>query len=210
MKRFTKDNWDALPDTHTGSGGKFVGVAIGPDSDAGFVRVNGHLLPSGQVLPLATESGYRIAQDYVRAGTVYRNPFLELYLFEHCSELACNVRRGAKHHILGAATGSQPVVTGVLSSIWDIPFENRRHARVCLRLGVGSVFTDWAVYGITRDGTSIQLGSASGLSSSSVSFHVGGTDHEEPWTALSISVAGVPGVIPTDNIYGECVVVGDL
>src|SRR5690348_9281628 len=80
--------------------GKYVGIAIGMGSEEGVVKVNGFHLASGRVLPLPTESGYRIEHalgtgvaDYFAATAPAQ---LELYLFESRDELAVNVGRAKR------------------------------------------------------------------------------------------------------------------
>lgn len=201
MRIFSVPNWG---DGSSGQreaitpAGCWYGVAIGPESDEGYVYVDGALLQGGRVLPLRKNNGsYKIARHRIDPSGAFPESILrlDLMLFEHPSELAVEVARPTKMYTAswadpGAATEIQAIV---------FPFSGRRHASIQVH---SSSFTNYRIVGRTFDGTSAEIADTAGAfggvaDEGTEVIHVGGTDHAEQFeeVQLFITTAEVGSVI---------------
>ena len=190
MRIFTVNNWNDLNEAVTDSG-CFVGVAIGPDSDEGVVKVNGVTLAGGRALPLKAKN---YVVERLRSGGVHK-PTLQLMLFEHLEELACNVARPNRRYTAHDTQG-----VGLIKRL-NIPFTNRKHAQITITAYDGGgesaagLVTRYMVQGScgpTYEGIGgLPTGNTFEIvdevvSDTTISFHIGGTDHAEMYDYLAI------------------------
>lgn len=179
---------------------RYVGIAIGPDSDDARVLVEcdgGTIvtLQSGRVLPLRGRS-YKLTKVI---GTDGDSPMvrLQVLLFECAEELAAEVARPTTRYESGAVDVDDGGVlepadpTPVLGS-WGVPFVGRRQARITIRNGTLGQPIDYAVIGVVWDTnanawveTVIAEATAAAMP---VSFYVGGTNEGECWDWLRIAI----------------------
>ena len=113
----------------------YAGIALGPESEEGVVRVNGALLQAGRVLPL-TATSYQIERVLGRVlgadpGDPHALPSvgrLEVLLFESPHELGACVARANGRHEASVVVASDVVWTEVVR----VPFAGRRAALLAL------------------------------------------------------------------------------
>lgn len=180
-----------------------MGVAIGPGSDEGSVRVNGVLLQAGRILPLAAPS-YKFEKVYgSTAAPLASVNALEVLLFEHPWEMAVAVPRANATYAVSAVAvpDDDPDYTAIIT----IPFTGRSQARIVLTASAapGAGFHKYNVWGraynpISRAVREFLLVDAEDWSNDdSVSIVVGGTDHHEVWNELRIEAANGDAVAIT-------------
>ena len=194
MKLQRWENWNVLGRVST-AGGNFAGIAIGPDSEEGLVRVNGVLLQAGRVLPLPISGAYviervignvKLRDDEDRSGehpeSVKR---LEVLLFECKSELGTEVARPNHQHY---ARGDSPILT--------VPFTGRRQAQVVATLHSG----EWSGMVISARYWSQGAGAMRtitlpnpGTVGPSMAFYIGGTNEAENWHELRFAMTTAGG-----------------
>ncbi len=189
----------------------YVGIAIGPGSDDGYVQVENTILQSGRVLPISS-GGYTITKLLGSAAAPLASvKVLELMCFEHLHELVVPVARanGIYAEKLIAVAGA----AGVFSPIITIPFIARPKARVYLKASaapaVGShsykaiVRTYSARRGLVDEQTLVTANFGAALADSS--FYIGGTNEGESWHEVRIEGANGDGVAVTMSAEVETV-----
>lgn len=188
----------------------WAGIAIGPESDEGLVRVNGVLLQAGRVLPLRSSS-YTVERVLGDAGaplaTVAR---LQLLLFEHASELGADVSR--PNGLYGARDAAAASDT-VYAQVARVPFVGRRQARVNILASAApaSGSHQYQIIGrayspTTRTVTEHVLSEDNAFEESDrASFYVGGTNEGEVWHELSFLVVTGDGVAITCDVDVETI-----
>lgn len=177
----------------------WAGIALGPESDEGIVRVNGVLLQAGRALALRSRL-YTIERVLGDAGaplaTVAR---MQVMLFEHASELAAEFPRA--NGLYG--TRDQPAASDtVYAPVCRFPFTGRRQARVNLLASAPPASGDhkYQIVGrayspTTRTVTEHVLRQDVDFQAPDrASFVIGGTNEQECWHELSILVVTGDGV----------------
>jgi hypothetical protein len=190
----------------TSEGGcPFAGIAIGPESEVGRVRVNGRLLQAGRVLALR-ENSYRVTHDLpLAAWTGFdTGSVLELMLFESVAELASEVSRPNGQFSASIA----PVDTGAEIELLVIPFEGRRQCRVNITAG-GTEVLDYRIVGrywSAARAAVVEVEIDSGTDVTTLSRVYGGTNEAEAWfeIAVYVTVDAAVGVI-TGTVDAETI-----
>jgi len=107
-----------------------VGVAIGPSSDEGVVRIGEYRLQAGRVMPCEGAGFDRITVSHDLPwdppGAFPTVSVLELLLFEDAAEFACEVARANGRYYAAAAAVTAAGFTRALT----VPFVGRRQCRL--------------------------------------------------------------------------------
>jgi hypothetical protein len=178
----------------------FVGIAIGSGSDEGLILVDDIPLQAGRILPLR---GARYKLSKVRPGNdqVGLEPIrtLSLMLFEHPSELACQVARSNGSY--DAIYDSAAFVAGphsLVNRAIQVPFVGRREALfVITSETIGAGAFSYTVKGVRWQRSSgaveryvLHTDPAATLSADeTLAFYVGGDDNAELWDCLELYIA---------------------
>jgi hypothetical protein len=188
----------------------YAGIAIGPESDEGLVRVNGVLLQAGRVLPLPATS-YTVERVLGSAGAPLATVAqLQLLLFEHPGELGVDVSRpNGLYGVKDAAAVSDTVYAQVAR----VPFIGRRQARVNILASAApaSGTHKYKIIGrsysvTTRTVTEHELAVDEAFEASDrASFYVGGTNESESWHELSFLVVTGDGAAITCDVDVETI-----
>lgn len=186
----------------------WAGIAIGPESDEAAIRVNGVLLQAGRVLAVPSSGGYRIDRVLgIPGGANALNSVarLDVILFEHPDELASDVRRADGRHGAADVAVSSAVT---YAELVELPFSGRRHALVTIVASAapGSGSHQYKVVGRRFSTTrrvveEFQIVTDQAFAETDrVAFHVGGTDHSEPFDELVILARTGDGVAVTMDV----------
>ncbi len=185
MKIFTVNDWSgiaaAVQSDPAPSGCGWYGIAIGPESDEGRIRVNGIMLQAGRVLPLRAAS-YELARVTTADASIAR---LQVMLFESPAEIGVEVARpNGEFSELGF------VATAASELVLTVPFVGRRQCRIVLAPTTEDDLTAYSVIGYAHapDGTphSETLATNAAPDAGTNAFYVGGTDNGECWDYLEI------------------------
>lgn len=234
MRMCNIDRWpyaNTVRTDNTNAGaGKFCGIAIGPNSDEGYIEVDGYPLQAGRVLPLRTVDGYSIKRmtgvapiNTDDTGTVQNLLAvrrLTLMLFECPEELACEVARANGRYTTrstnpaGIATGG----IGVYSRILTFPAVGRRQAIITTRMVVSDLAHAYRIIGrrynaaagvvlefVLVDTTMTAVGGTPSLARDIV----GGNDLAESYDEYAVDVAGI-GAQPTAAATCEAETIGEI
>lgn len=223
MKLETIDWANAGLRQSTTSSGCFVGVAIGPESDVGRVRINGVLVQAGRPLVLASPT-YTVERILKPTDGSSTFPFtasmksLQLMLFESLAEMAAagDLARPDRGY------SDSEVAEGVKRL--RVPFQSRRMLQVDVEYG-GGVPT----YGLTITGRkwktaaggfvagrvlvnlsaaqcialAAQMSDAGGESATKgITVYIGGEDNAERWDEITVK--------HDTNAYCDATVIGEL
>lgn len=187
----------------------WAGIAIGPESDDGLVRVNGVLLQAGRVLPLRSKS-YTLSRVLGLGGELATVSRMQVMLFEHVNELAVDVTRAnGLYGVQGAAAASDTVY----AQIARVPFIGRRQARVNIIASAAPASGDHKYkivarsYSVTKRTVTEHVLALDEVfeQSDRASFYVGGTNEGEVWHELSILVVTGDGVAITCDVDVETI-----
>lgn len=197
----------------------YVGIAIGPDSDEGRVRVESDsgsaTLQAGRVLALRSRN-FTITNDGGVGGGLVTTT-LQLMLFECKEELAIEVARPNGKYIEPALAvddngGTEPASDPGAPS-FRFPYTGRRQALVTLvDVSLGEP-VDYAVFGQrwserTQDYEEILLASAT-AQDMPIGFNVGGTDNAESWDWIRVAVVSNT-VAATGDVCVEVDTIGEI
>jgi len=192
------ENWGELAKVQTDAG-PFVGLAIGPNSDEAMVLVDGVLLQSGRVLPLATKGAYTITRINGLPGTTDEATMLtsikrlELLLFECPDEFAATVSRpNAQYSVTVVGLPIWPTTDRALT----IPFVGRRQCLFTFDSGAAGS-SGCLVYGRRysrerRQITEVLLTTIAPLTVPHAHY-MGGFDNAENWHELAFDSSSTDG-----------------
>jgi hypothetical protein len=180
--------------------GCYVGFALGADCDYDEIQVEAdgvYRVPAGTVVPISRFKGApRLALSYNMAIADARVHVIGMTCPE---ELAIRPRRAAlRRRYTSYVTAPGPTLSA------RVPFSGRRHALVSMHTIVDGGAATFEVYGEvhrTVEGDayggqqlsivpSVLLLSGSVGAGAYVGHHIGGSDHEEPWDVLVVTMAG--------------------
>ncbi len=212
MKVYDKTGWNLLvtarsDDTLYNSvrvEGNFCGVAFGPDSEEGIVRVDGLTLQAGRVLPIANGgAAYLLEKVNVAAGTDLTSSLinltsvtrLQLLFAESLDELnALRQPRAIKAFTTGNINPAPSAWTRVLT----VPFTGRRQALFDIQSSDGSL-TQYRVFGrrfmlgkVNAPGNRVDekllTPATPAPAAAGAAFYIGGTDDAEDWHELALEM----------------------
>lgn len=215
MKVFSCDTWAELSRWSTDAG-DFHGLAIGPESEEGIVRVGELVLQAGRVLALASSGGpYTFTRYRVPRSTFAEISRLQIVAYECQAELAAEVARPTitySSSIAGVDVAASAWDT--VQTVLDVPFVGRRQALLALynsdvsKIGVkilGRRYNRAKRAVETRELASSAPGDYSGTT---IALYVGGTDTAEAWDALRIQ-AGNTGAADA-VVYADVECIGEI
>lgn len=197
-------------------GAVYCGIAIGPGSDEGIVRVNDFPLQAGRVLPLQSDK-YTITKVRPLKSQIVTGvdtgldciQSLELILFTNPGELGATIPRAD-----GYFFAPNFLASGALAPVLSVPFVGRRQALFTISsqdLGAGTF--SYTIYGVKYDRTSnrifrypLHVATLVTLSTSrTYAFYIGGMDNAEIWDALDLRL----GVANGFNFAVGCQTLGE-
>ena len=122
----------------------WVGIAIGPRSDEGVVRVNGTLLQAGRALAMLAPT-YKLDRVLGFVGSLPSVKVLEVMCFETHAEMAAAMARANGLH----SSGLLPLggVAGDYTRLLTVPFVGRRHAMFDVSAVASVELHQWRIYG---------------------------------------------------------------
>ncbi len=187
---------------------EWMGVAIGPGSDEGLVRINGVLCAAGRFLPLRAMS-YSIERVHGVAGTWSETATLELCLYA-CGDVVGDVSRAPADYAFPAVA----VNAAGWTRVGVVPFSGRSTAMVAPFvtgdvLGyrvIGRYYSK--AEGAVKENTIVSVAAVNGSGIQDAVFFVGGNgDNAEPYYELAIElecddVGGTTGGADV-RVYGE-------
>lgn len=201
MRVFNFEQWASSPSVATDAG-RFVGIAIGPESDEAIVRVGGLLLQAGRPLTVRSDGGaYSIERVGAPANAIPSIARLQVVTFECLEEVEAfgcraNGRYGASS-ALTALGGWQRLATA--------PFVGRRQARFQLVTAAAGI--DYRIIGLAynsgaRAVKESLLETVTGAvpdAGGTVAFYMGGSNEGECWDALALEVTpSIDDVVSVD------------
>jgi len=182
----------------------WLGIAIAPGSDEGLILVDDVPLQAGRVLPLRS-SAYKLGK--VRPGNdrvgLEAIRTLSVMLFEHASEMACEVARpnglyDVTYDTAAPIAGPHSLANRAIA----VPYVGRRQALfVITSETIGGGAFSYSVKGVRYQRSSndveryvLHADAAATLSADeTLAFYIGGTDNAEAWDILELYIltAGV-------------------
>lgn len=196
MKLWTFDKWAATNKAKTGRSdehdlpfGRYVGVAIGPQSDDGRCLIDGELLlQAGRPLPFR---GREFSVESLRPASVNATlgiKTLQLCLLEHEGELRAEYARANGEY------SAQLAYTAAYLPLITVPFVGRRQARFQIHRAVAAY--DYRIYGLrysrlqntVRTTLLREVLAAVPDADGTVAFYIGGTNEAECWDALRLDI----------------------
>jgi len=184
-----------------------VGVAVGPSSDEGIVRIGDFRLQAGRVMPLPPATYYVTATHDIPFDAPSAFPataILELLLFDDPSELACEVARANGRY---SATGAVVNAAGYTRAL-TIPFAGRRQCRLSGRINgatdlgyqiVGRLFSPGQA--AVRERTLLTVAAVVGVRD--FVEVLGGLDNAEVYHELALELRG--SGVDTANVEAEAI-----
>jgi hypothetical protein len=166
----------------------YYGFALGAESDHSHVIVEAGItviVPPGSVVPIPEFTGQprlRLVDTMIQS--VDGDPVVHLIGLTNLCELAVRPRRAVRQWPLFSASGGTAM---------DLALGRRRHALIYFyqAAAVGNLeITGLSFDRIGQVWASALLATVPLAASVGVSYHVGGTDHEEGWNMLRLSATG--------------------